>query len=53
MNGRQWIGIIFFGGGIISILYLLVRTTIFTSIIAILVGIIISIGVALLMYSEV
>ena len=50
MNVRQWIGIILFGGGIGSALCLLVKAMVFMPIIAILVGIMIAIGVALLMY---
>ena len=49
MNGKQWIGMMFFGGGIISALYLIVKAMVFAPIVAILVGIMIAIGIGLLM----
>lgn len=52
MNIRQWIGMISSGGGIIIALYLIVKATIFVPIVAITVGIMIAIGIALLMYSD-
>ena len=53
MNFKQWIGMISFRGGIIIALLLIVKAMIFVPIVAITVGIMIAMGIALLMRSEI
>lgn len=59
MNGKQWIGIMLFGGWTISAFYLIIKTMIFAPtmvfvpIIPVLIGIMIAIGIALSMHSDI
>ena len=53
MNFKQWIGMMSLSGGIIIALLLIVKAMIFVPVVAITVGIMIAMGIALLMRSEI
>lgn len=54
MNGKQWIGMMFFGGGIFSAIYVVIKAEIFvnTPMIPMFTGFMILIGAILLMCTD-